>query len=450
MSALSNYVTLTITQTSVGITRAGFGVPMILSYTASFVERLRFYTDIAGVATDFPTTTSAEYRAAQAIFAQVPKPAQIAIGRSALKPTLVMQLSAVTPTANVSHTYGLTVGGKGFAETALTFTSDGTPTDAEWATLAVAALNGVTGKNYTAAGASSPVTITATNPGDFFYVQVANPSTQKVKYTHADPGIATDLANISIEQPAWYALITLANSKAYAIGAADWIENANRIYFAESCDTDSIVVATGGLELIDQIRANSYKRTAGMYHPHAGQMLCAALFGRCLPLDPGSVTFFGKTLSLVTSFSAHMQPTHRANLVAKRAGGYEVVDGTGLSVTFGTSTGDVATGFLDVRRNLDFLQDDMTKAVFGAIVGNNIVPYTDRGIAIIENEVRNSLTRCFRLGILAAPPARADVTVPTAASIDATTKATRRLPNVRFTAVTSGAIHSVDIVGQVS
>lgn len=73
-----------------------------------------------------------------------------------------------------------------------------------------------------------------------------------------------------------------------------------------------------------------------------------------------------------------------------------------------------------------------------------------RGIAIIENEVRNSLTRAFRLGILAAPPAKADVTVPTAASIDATTKATRRLPNVRFTAVTSGAIHSVDIVGQVS
>jgi hypothetical protein len=42
------------------------------------------------------------------------------------------------------------------------------------------------------------------------------------------------------------------------------------------------------------------------------------------------------------------------------------------------------------------------------------------------------------------------VTVPTAASIDPTTKASRRLPNIRFTAVTSGAIHSVDIVGQVS
>jgi hypothetical protein len=450
MSALSNYVTMTITQVSVGVTRAGFGVPMILSSTATFVERLRFYTDIIGVAADFPLTTSAEYRAANAMFAQIPKPVQIAIGRAALKPTLVMQLSAVSPTTNVSYTYGLTVGGKNFAEQAVTFTSDGTPTDAEWATLAAAALNGITGKNFTVTGAASPLTITANTAGDFFYIYVADPSTQTVHYTHTDPGVATDLTNIALSQTGWYALFTIANSKAYGIAAADWVESNNRIYLCESCDTTAITTATGNLELLDQIRANSYKRTAGMYHPHAGQMMCAALFGRCLPLLPGSVTFFGKTLGGVSAFPIHMQPTHRANLNARRAGGYEVVDGTGLSVTFGTSTGDVATGFLDVRRNLDFLQDDMTKAVFGAIVGNDIVPYTDPGIAIIENEVRNSLTRAFRLGILAAPPGKADVTVPTAASIDPTTKASRRLPNIRFTAVTSGAIHSVDIVGQVS
>lgn len=450
MSALSNYVTMTITQTSVGVTRAGFGVPMILSTTAAFVERLRFYSTITDVAADFAVTTSAEYRAAAAMFAQSPRPPVIAIGRAALKPTLVMQLSAVNPTGNISHTYGLTVGGNGFAEQSVTFTSDATPTDAEWATLAAAALNGIVGKNYTVTGSASPLTITANTAGDFFYIQVANPATQSVRYTHADAGIATDLTNIALEQPGWYALYTTANSKPVGIAAADWVESNNRIYLCESCDTQAITTATGNLELLDQIKANSYKRTAGMYHPNAGQMMCAALYGRCLPLDPGAVTFFGKTLSGVSAFPAHMTATHRANLVARRAGGYEVVDGTGLSVTFGTSVGDVQTGFLDVRRNLDWLQDDMTKGVFGAIVSNDIVPYTDRGIAIIEAQVRASLTRAFAMGILAAPPAKGDVTVPLASSIDAATKATRRLPNVRFTAVTSGAIHSVDIVGQVS
>lgn len=450
MSALSNYVTMTITQTSVGVQRAGFGVPMILSYTAAFVERLRFYTSITGVAADFPTTTSAEYRAANAMFAQSPKPTQIAIGRAALKPTIAAQLSAVTPTSNLNYTYKVTVGGTGFTETVLTFTSDGTPTDAEYAAGMVAALNGVAGKNYTAAGASSPITITGNSAGAFFYVQVDDPTTQLVKYTHADPGTATDLTAIALSQPGWYALAVTTASTAVGMAAAGWIESNNRIYLAESCDTTCITTTTGNGDLIDQIASNSYKRTAGMYHPHAGQMMTCALYGRCLPYDPGSITFFGKTLSGVTAFPSHMQPTHRTNLVAKRGGGYEVVDGTGLSLSFGTSTGDVATGFIDVRRNLDWITDDMTKGVFGAIVSNNIVPYTDRGIAIIETAVRASLTKAFRMGILASPPGKDDVTVPTAASIDVTTKQSRNLPNVQFKAVTSGAIHSVAIVGTVS
>lgn len=450
MSALTNYVTLTISQTSVGITRAGFGVPMILSWTATFAERLRYYTDISGVAVDFPLTTSAEYRAANAMFAQSPRPVQIAIGRAANKPTLTMQLAAITPTSNISYTYSLTVGGKNFAEQTVTFTSDASPTDAEYATGISAALNTVTGKNFTVSGASSPVTLTANTAGDFFYVYVGDPTTQKVKYTHADPGIAADLTAIALSQPAWYALHTTANSTASGIAAAGWVESNNRIFLCESCDTEAIITATGNNELLDQIKSNSYKRTAGMYHPHGGQMMVAALYGRCLPLDPGSVTFYGKGLSGVTAFPIHMQPTHRTNLVARRAGGYEVVDGTGLSVTFGTSVGDAVTGFIDVRRNLDWIQDDMSKAVFGTIAANDIIPYTDKGIAAIEAQVRASLSRAFILGITAAPPARGDVTVPLAASIDSATKATRALPNVRFTAVMSGAIHSVAIQGQVS
>src|SRR5262249_50184634 len=154
-----------------------FGVPMILSYTATFLERLRFYTDISGVAVDFPVTTSAEFRAAQAMFNQSPRPPTIAIGRAVNKPTTSILLSAANPTANITHTYQLIVGGKGFAETTLSFTSDATPTDAEYATLAVAALNGVAGKNYTASGAASPIGISGNAPGDWFYVMPVNPAT---------------------------------------------------------------------------------------------------------------------------------------------------------------------------------------------------------------------------------------------------------------------------------
>lgn len=448
MSALTNYVTLTITLSSVGVTRAGFGMPLILALTAAFPERVRFYTDLAAVALDFTDPLSAEYLAAQAAFNQTPRPPVIAIGRSALKPTLVAQLSAVTPTANVAYTYKVTVRGKGFATTTLTFTSDGTPTDAEYAAAMVSALNGVASKNYTAAGSTSPVTITGNAAGDWFSIEVENINTQTVRYTHADPGVATDLTAISLEQPSWYALITLANSQAYGVAAAGWVESSGKIYLCDSCDSTSCTTAIGNGDLLDTIRLNAYTRTAGWYHPSTASMLCAAIAGRCLPLEPGAVTFFGKSLAGLAP--APLTATHRTNLVARRAGSYEAVDGTGLSVTFGGSVGSAVMGFLDVRRNLDWLNDDMTKSVFEAIVENDVLPFTDPGIGIIENKVRGSLTRAARKGVLAAPPGKNDVTVPRAADISNADKAIRRLPDVRFNAVTSGAIHSVAIAGRLA
>lgn len=446
MGTLTDYVTITITQNTVGITRAGFGVPLILSATAAFTERIRFYTDLAGVAVDFATTTSAEYLAAQAMFSQSPSPSRIAIGRSALKPTLAYQLSAITPTSNISYQYKLTVRGKGFADTVVTFTSDATPTDAEYAAGIVSALNAVASKNYTAAGASSPVTITGNAAGDWFSIEVADPATQKVNMSHADPGVATDLAAVNLENANWYALYTLYNSKAYAIAAAAWIESAGmKIYVCESNDTNSVITAVGNTELLDTIKTNAYARTLGFYHPSPANMAGAALLGRCLPLDPGSVTFFGKTLAGVTPVS--LTATHRQNLTDRRASSYETV--AGVNITFGGQVGSTTTGFLDVRRDLDFIQDDMTKAVFGAMVGADKIPFTDPGIAIIEAEVRGSLKRATDKGILAENPAFV-VTVPAAADVDTANKSARTLPNVKFSATLAGAIHKVQLVGTVS
>lgn len=446
MGTLTDYVTITISQNTVGITRAGFGTLLILSATAAFAERIRFYTDLAAVAVDFPIATSAEYLAATAAFSQSPCPTRIAIGRSALKPTLVAQLSAITPTSNVSYAYKLTVRGKGFADTVLTFTSDGTPTDAEYAAGIVAALNGVASKNYTAAGASSPVTVTATAAGDWFSIEVGDLTTQRVSYTHVDPGVATDLAAINVENSSWYALYTLYNSKAYSVAAAAWVEaSGSKIYVCDSCDSQSCTTAAGNAELLDTIKTNAYARTLGFYHPSPANMAGAALLGRCLPLEPGSVTFFGKTLAGVAPVA--LTATHRTNLVDRRASSYETV--AGVNITFGGQVGSTTTGYLDVRRDLDWLQDDMTKAVFGTIVGQDKVPFTDAGIALIESDVRASLTRATTRGILAASPAFV-VTVPAAADVDTANKSARNLPNVKFSGTLAGAIHKVALVGTVT
>lgn len=441
--ALSDYVTVAITQTSAGPTLPGFGVPLIPSYTAAWTERTRVYNNLAGVAVDFPVTTSPEYRAAQAIFAQNPAPSTVMIGRMANKPTKVLSLSALTPTTQISYTYTLQVRGQGFADQNVTFTSDPTPTDAEWAAGIVAALNGVAGKNYTAAGAASPVTITGSVAGGWFSVEVINANDMKISETEADAGIAADLTAITAENPNWYGLGNTFNSKLIGVAAAAYIEANNRLFICQSQDTSTILTATGNAELIDTIKTNAYTRTAGFYYPFPSLFADFALLGRCLPFTPGSETWKFKTLATIATFA--MTATQRTNITARNGNSYEAV--AGINLTF---NGMVGSGnFIDVTRGLDALSSDILTSVFGTLAGNSKVPYTDPGIAQIEAAVRGALKRGTDKGILTNNPAFT-VTVPLNANVSAADKTSRTLNNVFFTGKLAGAVHSANIQGVVS
>lgn len=102
---LTDIATIVVSTTSAGVTRAGYGVPMILSHTAAWSERIRFYTSITAVGADFAANTP-EYLAANKIFGQSPKVTRIAIGRAALAPQQTYSLwlaSGSTGTANQEY-----------------------------------------------------------------------------------------------------------------------------------------------------------------------------------------------------------------------------------------------------------------------------------------------------------------------------------------------------------
>jgi hypothetical protein len=121
--ALSDIITLTITNQTVAVSKDGFGVPLILSATATFPEAIRWYTGTAGMVTDGFGTTSPEYKAAAAAFAQNPRPKKVGVGKLSAKPTLRW---AVTPVVANSTTYSMKVNGS-----TVTYTSDASATLAE-------------------------------------------------------------------------------------------------------------------------------------------------------------------------------------------------------------------------------------------------------------------------------------------------------------------------------
>src|SRR4029077_372022 len=174
-------------------------VGMFLSYVAAWTERTRTYGGDTDVLVDFPNTTGPPARIAAAYFSQSPGPTQLVIGRGANKPTKVVQVSAISPTANANYAYTLLVKGDGFADATVTYTSDGTPTDAEWAAGMVSALNGVSGKNFTATGSSSPISITGSAAGNWFSIEVDDLNHQSATETTTDPGVAADLTAIAAE-----------------------------------------------------------------------------------------------------------------------------------------------------------------------------------------------------------------------------------------------------------
>jgi len=83
---LDSIVTVTITTESPGLTAEGFGIPLLPSHTATWVERTRTYGSSTDVTGDFAVNTP-ENMAATKLFSQNPSPPLIMFGRFANKPT---------------------------------------------------------------------------------------------------------------------------------------------------------------------------------------------------------------------------------------------------------------------------------------------------------------------------------------------------------------------------
>lgn len=345
------------------------------------------------------------------------------------------------------------------ALTPVTLTTDGTGTqtilrgstnqDVIMAQL-LQGLNAVVGANYTAVQSGSAgsqiLTVTGNAAGNWFSLSISDAALLTNKQTHADPGVATDLAAIVSAQSNWYGLGTLYNSQAYVTAAAAWTQGNSRIYVFDVPETLALTTvggAGGSADTLDAQKTLANSRVMGAYCQTPAAFMGAAWMGRLLPLNPGSATWKFKTLSGVPAliFTA----TQRANLRTRGANGNENV--SGVNVTFeGTAfSGD----FLDAIVGDDWVASTMQVNIFNVMAGSNKLEFEDTGVAIIESAVRATLKLAVERKVYAASPPPV-VTVPLVASLSASNKSTRTLVNVNWTATRSGAIHITAVQGYVS
>jgi hypothetical protein len=168
----------------------------------------------------------------------------------------------------------------------------------------------------------------------------------------------------------------------------------------------------------------------------------AAWMGEGFPYEPGTSTWAYKTLNGVTPDT--LLASQETALKNKNCNYYTTVGGVSI-----TQEGKVASGeYIDIIIGTDWIEARLREAVYSALVNNRKIPYDDTGIAMIEGLVKGVLNEAASKGILQADSIA--VTVPKYADIPQADKLARKLPDVKFSALYQGAIHSVTINGTIS
>lgn len=428
---LSDIVNVVISAAAIQLTRVGFGVPLILSSHSLFADLVREYDGLDGLVTDGFTSSTPEYKAANAIFAQSPRPPTLKVGRRAHKPTLRYTL---TPVVVDSTVYTVEIDGIDY-----TFTSGVSTT----ATLIVTGLKAAIGSlSGITLGGTTTLTISASAAGGWFDVD-ADRALLAIACDNASPSeLADDLTAINLADDQWYGLVSVFRSLAEIEVIATWVEAHDKLFCAASSDT-AIYDGSSTTDVAYALKHSAYFRSCVFYHPNPDAFADAALMGRVLPLTPGSETWKFKTLAGVPAVI--LTPAQKAAILAKNAMVYTTLGGVPV-----TEEGKVAAGeWIDTIRFRDWITARLQEDVFSLLARSDKLPFTDGGIAGVESVVKSVLAMGVDSGGFSSDPAPS-VTVPRAADVSVDDRAARRLPNVRWAAQLAGAIHATDLRGTIT
>lgn len=426
MSNIEQFVDIQISRETEAVSRASFSIPCFIAAHTAFSARAAQYTDLAGVAEDFSTTSNV-YKAAQKYFAQQIKPTKIVIGRR--------QVDTVTGTiSTVANTtvYSVTINGTDYS-----YTSDSSATAVEIA----AGLD-------TAVGSLAGITFTAVGDGTFT-VSVAAGTAWSIKAsanitlanTTPTETWADTITAVVAADDTWYFLSTEEKTKSGIKAIAADIEARKKHYVFSSADTDILTSATD--DVFSQLKALGYDRTSGLYKADAADFPECGWVGSQAQATPGSNTWAFK--NIVSTTADVISAAKTAYAVAKNVNTYESIGGVSRT-TGGKSVGGE---YIDVMVGVDWTESRMKEGIWYILANSSKIPYTNAGISRIESVVRNVLAEGIRNGLYTSNPAPV-ITVPDAASVDANLRASRSLEGVTFEARLAGAVEHVVVRGVVS
>ncbi len=443
---ISDIVDISITSVSSFPTQAGFGRPLFLSYHTVFPELYRIYTDLSEMLADGFTSTHEAYRWAVTLLAQNPNVEDFAIGRKTAADTFVTQVT-VTSAVEGQHVRFKVLEPVTGTVSQIDYTIGAAATTTTVATAIELLTEALTGVDSTSSGAV--VSITPTVAGRKVHVYDMENAT--VAETTADADYDDELSALQLVFDDFYGVAIASQSSANIAKVAAWAlaSESPKLFVAAVSNTTSASTALDSSTAIgDALEATTNDRTSLWFAWDSDDRLDAAVLGMGLTSNPGSITWHNQVLAGVTA--RPLTTNQRTALAGSHINYFIPIRGRNV-----TQGGFVSTGeYIDIIHGLDALKEDIQVNLFNALSGRDKVPFTLPGFTLIENSIMGSLRRfepsdANGTGSLLVFKSSA-VKMPDLATVSDADKAARRLRGVKFSATLAGAVHSVQVVGQVN
>lgn len=243
--------------------------------------------------------------------------------------------------------------------------------------------------------------------------------------------ITAKLDELRLTNDEWYYLTCTGHADATITALAAWIETTKKMYFA----------STSSKTLPGTLNA---ERTVCLVHPTPSQYPAEAWVGLGAPKDVGSFTWTFKTLNGIDP--SGYNATDIDAIEANNASTYIKEGGVNITSKGVTTSGE----YIDIIQGQDFITTRMTENVFSLLVNTDKVPYTPQGIAQVVAEIEKTIIDAGKQGIVATDVDGKyifSVDAPGINDISNADKASRKLPNINWSATIAGAIEDVDIKG---
>ncbi|NTA27398.1 DUF3383 domain-containing protein [Allorhizobium ampelinum] len=482
---VNNVVAVSVTLSPTAAATRDFGALLVLgsSDVINVSERIRSYSDLDGVASDFGTTTP-EYYAADLFFSQSPQPSLLYVGRWAQTAT-----SAVINGGVLTATEQLISSWTSITNGSMAITVDGTAkTLSSLSFAAQTNLNGVASV-ITTALATATCTWDATN-GRFVIESNSTGTTSTLGYASAT-GSGTDIsaklkmtsgtasapvAGIAAEtlvsclttmgdlSTDWYGITvateTAPNDAAFTAAAA-YIEGAGSAHILGITITSTTVLdSTSTNDLASVLKAAGYKRTFTQYSSSSPYAV-ASMFGRAFTVDfTANNTVITLKFKTEPGVTAETLTQTQANTLDSKNVNYFVNYANDTAII---QQGVMANGyFFDEVHGTDWLQNYIQTEVFNLLYQSTTkIPQTDAGVHQIVNAIDAALSQAVNNGLVAPGVWNAGgfgelsegdtletgyyIYAPKVSSQSQSNREARKSPTIQVAVKLAGAIHSVNV-----